>query len=260
MPRVSCRDVLTGRPRLLVLNQYYWPGVEATANLLTDLCEGLTDEYDVTVVTGSLREIELPREERRNGVRIIRVRSTAYDRASLWRRAVNYFSYLGLVVVRALGAARPDVVLCMTDPPMVGDVGLVLARRYRVPLVVISEDVFPEIAVQLKRLENPVVINLLERMTRFYLRRADRVVAIGETMERRLRDKGAPGERIGRDPELGRHRGAHAAAARQRVGAGERSRRAHRRHAFGQRRPRAGSRQSHPGDDPRARPRAPCGR
>ncbi len=32
------------RPRLLVLNQYYWPGVEATAHLLTDLCEGLSDD------------------------------------------------------------------------------------------------------------------------------------------------------------------------------------------------------------------------
>ena len=59
----------------------------------------------------------------------------------------------------------------------------------------ISEDVFPEIAVELKRLENPVLIACSSAMTRFYLRRADRVVAIGETMERRLRDKGAPGER-----------------------------------------------------------------
>jgi hypothetical protein len=25
------------KPRLLVLNQYYWPGIEATAQLLTDL-------------------------------------------------------------------------------------------------------------------------------------------------------------------------------------------------------------------------------
>ena len=30
------------RPRLLVLNQYYAPGMEATANLLTELCEALT--------------------------------------------------------------------------------------------------------------------------------------------------------------------------------------------------------------------------
>ena len=41
------------RPRLLVLNQYYWPGVEATANLLTELCEALAEDFDVTVVTGA---------------------------------------------------------------------------------------------------------------------------------------------------------------------------------------------------------------
>jgi len=41
------------KPRLLVLNQYYWPGVEATANLLTELCEALVATYDVTVVAGA---------------------------------------------------------------------------------------------------------------------------------------------------------------------------------------------------------------
>src|SRR5262249_14961722 len=39
---------MPARPRLLVLNQYYWPGVEATAHLLTELCEALATEYDVT--------------------------------------------------------------------------------------------------------------------------------------------------------------------------------------------------------------------
>ena len=39
---------------ILVLNQYYWPGVEATAQLLSQLCEALAEDYDVTVVTGAL--------------------------------------------------------------------------------------------------------------------------------------------------------------------------------------------------------------
>ena len=43
----------------------------------------------------------------------------------------------------------------MTDPPIVADIALLVARRYRAPLVVISQDVFPEIAIELKRLENP---------------------------------------------------------------------------------------------------------
>src|SRR5439155_27340986 len=65
-----------------------------------------------------------------------------------------------------------------------------------VPLVVVSQDVFPEIAVELGRLENPVLVGLLRALIGFSLRRADRIVAIGETMRRRLVQKGARPERI----------------------------------------------------------------
>ncbi len=182
---------------MLVFNQYYWPGVEATAHLLTELCEALADDYEVTVITGRLLGYEdEPDYERRNGVEIVRVHSTAFDRAPLHRRAANYFTYLARALRRGLGADRPDVVLCMTDPPMVGDVALLVARRFRVPLLVISQDVFPEIAVELKRLTNPALVGLLGVLTRFYLRRADRVVAIGETMRRRLAFKGVACERM----------------------------------------------------------------
>lgn len=187
---------MTPRPRILVLNQYYWPGVEATAQLLAQLCEALARDYDVTVVTGHLHGHELPDEEQRNGVRIIRVRSTTYERSQLHHRAANYGSYLGESVRAALRGERPDLVLCMTDPPVVGDIGLVVARRFDVPLLVISQDVFPEIAERVKRLEHPLVLGALRKLVGLYLRRADRVVAIGETMKLRLVHKGAREGRI----------------------------------------------------------------
>ena len=185
------------RPRLLVFNQYYWPGVEATAHLLTELCEALADSYEVTVITGRLlgRERD-PDYELLNGVAVIRVHSTAFDRSGLLQRALNYFTYLGRALRRGLTSTPPDIVLCMTDPPMVGDVALAVARRFRIPLVVVSQDVFPEIAVEVKRLRNPVLVGLLDLLTRFYLRRADVVVAIGETMQRRLEAKGVPSDRL----------------------------------------------------------------
>jgi glycosyltransferase involved in cell wall biosynthesis len=185
------------RRRLLVLNQYYWPGVEATAHLLTELCEALTDEFDVRVVTGILHGHEdEPRRTVRNGVEILRVPSTSFDRSRLAARASNYLTYLSRAGAQALRGPRPDVILCMTDPPMVGDLALVVARRFRVPLLVISEDVFPEIALELKRLENPVLIGLLRGLVGLYLKRADRIVAIGETMRDRLEQKGAPSSRL----------------------------------------------------------------
>jgi len=56
--------------------------------------------------------------------------------------------------------------------------------------------VFPEIAVELKRLSNPALVQLLRVLTRFYLRRADRVVAIGETMRSRLEAKGVQPDKL----------------------------------------------------------------
>jgi colanic acid biosynthesis glycosyl transferase WcaI len=185
------------RPRLLVLNQYYWPGVEATANLLADLCAGLAADFEITVVTGRVRDVPgLPPRERHNGVDIIRVNSTAYDRRELRQRAVNYLTFLVQSLREGLRVQRPDVILAMTDPPIIANVALVLARRFRAPLVVVSQDVFPEIAVELNRLKNPAVIAVLRAAIRYYLKRADRVVAIGDTMRQRLEEKGAVPSRV----------------------------------------------------------------
>ena len=185
------------RPRLLVLNQYYWPGNEATARLLTDLCDALSADFEITVVTGRLRDTaEAAGTKTRHGVRIVRVSSTAFDRRQLLPRALNYATFLLQAFRAGLASGRPDVVLCMTDPPVIGDIGLVLACRFRVPLVVISQDVFPEIAIELGRLENPVVVGVLRQTIQAYLRRADRIVAIGETMRRRLEVKGVEPARL----------------------------------------------------------------
>ena len=185
------------RPRILVLNQYYWPGVEATAHLLTELCEALAEDYEVEVVTGVLHGHEdEPREIEHNGVRITRVASTSYERSALGRRAVNYLSYLGSALSHALSGPPPDLVLCMTDPPIIGDLGVIVGRRVGAPVLVISQDVFPEIATELHRLRNPAVIGVLGALVGAYLRRADRIVAIGETMRERLEAKGAPSERL----------------------------------------------------------------
>ncbi len=180
------------RPRLLVFNQYYWPGFEATAHLLSELCASLADEFEITVVTGRLAYPPAePGHFMHDGVEIVRVSSSAFDRSRLFLRGINYATYLLSSLRTGLAAERPDIVLAMTDPPVIADIALVIARRFRVPLVAVSQDVFPEIAVELKRLENPVVVGILRRLISIYLRRADRVVAIGEAMRPRLVKKGA---------------------------------------------------------------------
>src|SRR2546427_4780572 len=144
------------RSRVLVLNQYFWPGFEATAHLLSELCSALANDFEITVVTGALAiPPASPGRFEYEGVEVIRVPSTAYDRARLAPRALNYVTYLGSALAQGLRAQRCDVVLCMTDPPVIAVIALAVARRFGVPLVVVSQDVFPEIAVERGRLQNP---------------------------------------------------------------------------------------------------------
>jgi colanic acid biosynthesis glycosyl transferase WcaI len=86
--------------------------------------------------------------------------------------------------------------MCMTDPPFIGAVADLVARRFRRPILVSTQDVFPEIAVKLGRLTNPFAIVALRLFVNFSLRRADRVVVIGETMKKRVIAKGVRAERI----------------------------------------------------------------
>jgi colanic acid biosynthesis glycosyl transferase WcaI len=180
-----------------VFNQYYWPGREATAHLLTELTEALAADFDVTVVTGLLHDPAVePGVVERNGVRIVRVRSTAFDRRRVSLRALNYGTYLASSALEGLGSRRPDIVLSMTDPPIIGVIAVAVARRWRVPSLTVYQDVFPEIAVALRRLDNRAVVGALGAMSRLVLRESDAIVAIGERMRQRLIDKGARPERV----------------------------------------------------------------
>ena len=77
------------RPRLLVLNQYYWPGVEATAHLLTELCEALAEDIRRD---GRHGHPARPRgraaaSRSRTASRSSACRSTSFERSQLSRRA-----------------------------------------------------------------------------------------------------------------------------------------------------------------------------
>lgn len=178
-----------------MLNQYYAPRVEATAHLLTELCEGLADEWDVTVVTGAAPGERKGRVDRA-GVEVVRVPSTVLGRGRLARRGADYASFVALAVPVAATQRRPNVVLALTDPPFVGAGARAVARRFGVPYVLVCQDVFPETARAVGAIESGVALRGLAKLVEPAFRAADRVVALGDTMRRRLEAKGVPAARI----------------------------------------------------------------
>lgn len=181
-------------------NRSYWPDTTATGQLLTELAEDLVAVHgmQVTVVTGYplIEHGEaLPASEQRNGVRIVRARGTTFSPRSFVGRAANYVTYFVSALWVAVNLPRQDVTVALTDPPIIGLAAL--AARPRRGMVFFCQDIFPEVAGLLENFRSPLVNALLDRVNRYLLRRAARVVALGDTMASRLvHGKGADPARV----------------------------------------------------------------
>jgi len=190
------------RPRVLFLNRSYWPDVEATGQLLTELCSDLARTHDVTVIAGQPNraggQAKPPRFEREThqGVNIVRVRSRRFSKTSLWSRALGLLSYLLLASWAALWQRRPDIIVAETDPPVLGALGVLLKWRHRCRLVVYLQDLYPEVGLVLGKLRPGLLTWTLRHLTQFGLRHADRVVVLAEDMKQRVLDRGIAAERI----------------------------------------------------------------
>jgi glycosyltransferase involved in cell wall biosynthesis len=191
---------------VVFLNRSYYPDTAATGQLLTELCEGLVRDHGcrVSVIAGmpllpaddQLVSVSgLVGRERRHGVEIFRARGSRFNKRRFIGRATNYVSYFLTACYAAMRVDRPDVVVALTDPPIIGLAGWLAARRARAPLVMAYQDLFPEVTVLLD-FHSETINNVLQAINRFLCRKADRIVALGETMRQRLIDnKGAPSDR-----------------------------------------------------------------
>jgi glycosyltransferase involved in cell wall biosynthesis len=193
---------------VLVFNRSFYPDISATGQLLTDLCEDLVREHNcrVTVITGpALRpsieaapgDGQAAMREAYRGIDIHRVRGTRFDKARFSGRALNYVSYFLGACGAGLRVARPDVVVALTDPPIIGLAASLAARRASAPLVMVFQDLFPEVTALLPDFRSGTVDWTLQTISRFLCRRATRIVALGETMRHRLiENKGAEPDKI----------------------------------------------------------------
>jgi glycosyltransferase involved in cell wall biosynthesis len=184
--------------RVCYFNRSYWPDTGATGQLLTELAEDLVSKHriEVTVVTGyPVNSTEpLASRQTRNGVHIVRARGTTFSPRRFTGRAMNYVTYFFSALVAALGLPRQDVTIALTDPPIIGLAAI--AARPRHGVIFFCQDIFPEVAGLLEDFHSPVVNALLDRLNRFMVRRAVRIIALGDTMASRLiHGKGAdPGK------------------------------------------------------------------
>jgi len=187
---------------ILVLNEYFPPDTSATAKNALMIVEALAERHRVTVLAGrpSYDPTErhppyLIRREVRGNLIVERVGSTAFSRSQMMGRVSNYLTYLGYALPRAL-TIRSDVVLAMTDPPIEGIAGALVAALSHRPFVYNIRDMYPDMALGGGIVRSGNWIRVWEELHRWALRRAARMIVLGEDMRERILTKGVTPSRI----------------------------------------------------------------
>ena len=181
---------------MILLNQYYAPDEAATAQMLGDLGAHLAAAGHEVIAICCDRSYGRPEKryaarEVIDGVHIQRVRTTSFGRRSKAGRLTDYLTFL-LGAARRVISSRADVVLVLTTPPLIAALPLLFRRFSRYRVILWSMDVYPDLAFELGVIKpGSLVGRLLSRFGRTVLSRADKVVALGETMASRLTSLGA---------------------------------------------------------------------
>ena len=190
------------RPRTLIVNQAFWPDNVATAQHCHDLAKHLAASgHDVTVIACRSRydggKGLLPRRETVDGIHVIRVGRSLFDKRRVLARSVDFLTFVLLSTVAALRRRRFDVVVCCTTPPFIGVAGLLVTRLRGGALVLWMMDLYPEVAIAVGLLrEGSPACEAFRAIDRACLSRADAVVVLGDRMRERLSRKGCSIRRI----------------------------------------------------------------
>ena len=176
--------------------------VEATGQLLTELCSDLAQTHRVTVIPGRPNFVGAPaargwlHREKHNGVEIIRPGSRLFNKKRFLSRALGLLSYLVLAAWAAFRCPRPDVIIVETDPPLLGALGVLLKAWHHCRLVLYLQDLYPEVGLAIGKLRPGPLTWLLWAATQLGLWGADRVIVLGEDMRAKVLARGVLPDKI----------------------------------------------------------------
>lgn len=188
--------------RVYFCNRYVTPDLSATSQLLTDLATDLAARGVSVTLLGSRQRYDdasalLPETERIDGVDVLRVGSSRFGRDGLLGRVLDYLDYLrGARRVLKAHLQPGDLVVAMTDPPMLGSALVGISSRRGAGCVQWLQDLFPEVADGVFGRGVRLLSAPLRVLRNRSLRRSRHLVLISEAMATRIAAVGVPRERI----------------------------------------------------------------
>lgn len=176
------------KPSVIFFNRVYPPSRGATGRVLRDLARAFAEDgWNVTVVTTGPRAVR----EYDGPIKLVRIKALV--------KAKNISAY-GAVWLKLLWAGlnmpRHDLVVTMTDPPMLVVAGRMLAALKRSRHIHWCQDLYPDLLPALGFRLPESRMAFFKKLSRRSMKKCDKVVTIGRCMAKQLTHSGLEPRRV----------------------------------------------------------------
>lgn len=194
--------------RITFLCQYFPPEMGApSARTYEHARHWVALGHEVTVITGFPNHPtgiirpeyrgQLVRREKADGIDLLRTWIYCAPNKGFFKRVLNFLSFFcSSFILGALLTRRPDVVVGTSPQFFCAVSAWLLSVLKRVPFVFEVRDIWPQSAIELGALKNPLLIRALETIELLLYRRAALIVIVAESTKPYLLAKGIPADKI----------------------------------------------------------------
>ncbi len=189
----SANELVT--PSAWVVSELYYPEQTSTGHFLTGIAEGLVRKLPVSVLsvqpTYAARGVRVPKFEIHNGVRIYRCPSITLDKNRIIFKLANFVSISLSIFVQAVRRFKSkDVVLVVTNPPVLPFLIVLACRLKRAKFLLLIHDVYPEVLAVTGFIKpKGFLTRLISRFSRRLYLSAARIIVLGRDMKKIVGEK-----------------------------------------------------------------------
>lgn len=187
------------RKKMLVYAHYYYPDVASTGQILKELCEGLSSEFDITVicaVPSYSGNVELKYKNKKyflediNGIKVIRVRVPNFTKSNKISRIKNLITYFFRSIWATYKLEKQDFIFTLSQPPILGGVlGVIGKCLKKGKLIYNIQDFNPEQTLAVGYTNNKAILKLALAIDKFSCKMSDKVIVVGRDMQETLRNR-----------------------------------------------------------------------
>lgn len=182
--------------KLLMYTNYFYPEVATTGQILTELAEGLSETFDVTVIC-EVPSYAMPLEdsyktqkyyfEKYKGMNVLRVRVPEVNKQSKLSRVKYILSYFFNCIGATRKVGKFDLVFTVTQPPVLGGIlGTIGKWLTGGKLMYQIMDFNPEQTIAVNYAGNKLVLGAMLWYDKRSCRKSDVVVTLGRDMQETL--------------------------------------------------------------------------